>query len=154
MAYMRKYLRRRMDERYSRLSPLSQMGCPNGGWIRAVRDALGMSGAELARRMGVSQQRIATLERGEMELTVQLNTLQRVADALDCELVYALVPRTSLTEMVKAQARLKAVQHHSWVAHHSRLEDQESDDRLNDQIEDLVGEFENRRDLWSDSPRR
>ena len=64
-----------------------------------------------------------------------------------------LVPRTSLTEMVKAQARRKAVQHLSWITHHSRLEDQESDDRLDDQIEDLVGEFENRRDLWSDSPR-
>ena len=70
MAYMRKYVRRRMDERYSRLGPLSEMGRPNGGWIRAVRDALGMSGAELARRMGVSQQRVATLERGELELTV------------------------------------------------------------------------------------
>ena len=153
MAYMRKYVRRRMDERYTRLGPLSEMGRPNGGWIRAVRDALGMSGAELGRRMGVSQQRIAALERAELELAIQLGTFHRVAEALDCELVYALVPRRSLTEMVEAQATRKALQHLRWIAHHSRLEDQESDDSLHDQVQDLAEEFASRRDLWSDSPR-
>ena len=96
---------------------------------------------------------VTALEKGELELATQLNTLARVADALDCELVYALVPRTSLTEMVESQARRKAVQHLRWVAHHSRLEDQADDSDLEDQIADLAEEFKRRRDLWSEERR-
>ena len=153
MAYMREHLRRRMDQRFRRLGPLSELGRPHGGWIRAVRDALGMSATQLAQRLGVSQQRVAALEQGELQLATQLNTLTRVANALDCELVYALVPRTSLTEMVEEQAKRKAVQHLRWVAHHSRLEDQADNSNLDDQIKDLAEEFKSRRDLWSDEHR-
>ncbi len=154
MRHMGTDARRRMDERYRRLGPLSEMGRPHRGWIRAVRDALGMSTTELARRLGISQQRITALEQGELRLSIQLNTLKRVADALDCELIYALVPRTSLTEAVKEQARRKAEQHLEWVAHHSRLENQETDDILNARTEDLAEELTNRRGLWSHSPHR
>ena len=94
MRHMGTHARRRMDERYRRLGPLSEMGRPHRGWIRAVRDALGMSTTELARRLGVSQQRVTALEQGELRLSIQLNTLKRVANALDCELVYAQVPKS------------------------------------------------------------
>ena len=154
MRHMGTHARRRMDERYRRLGPLSEMGRPHRGWIRAVRDALGMSTTELARRLGVSHQRVTALEHAELRFSVQLNTLKRVADAVDCELVYVLVPRTSLTETVKRQARRKAEQHLGWVAHHSRLENQETDDSLDARIEELAEELTNRRGLWSASPHR
>ena len=141
--------RNRMDERYRQLGSLSQMGRPHRGWIRAVREALGMSGAELGHRMGVTQQRVAALEQAERQLAIQLNTLERVADALDCHLVYALVPRTSLNEAVKAQAKRKAVQLLRRAAHHSRLENQASNDSTGARIEDLSEELANRRGLWS-----
>lgn len=141
--------RRRMDERYRRMTPLSEMARPHRGWIRAVRDALGMSGAELGFRLGVSQQRVAAMEQAEVHSSIQLDTLERVADALDCRLVYALVPRTSLTEAVEAQARRKAAHVLHRAAHHSRLEDQASNDSIDARIEDLAEALADRRGLWS-----
>lgn len=151
MKHPRALARYRMDERYRRLDPLSQMLRPHRGWIRAVRDALGMSGAELGHRLGISQQRVAALEQAEIQLSIQLDTLARAADALNCHLVYALVPRTSLTEAVKAQARSKATQILLRAAHHSRLENQAGSDSLDARIEDLAETFVDRRGLWNDS---
>ena len=151
MKHPRALARYRMDERYRRLDPLSQMLRPHRGWIRAVRDALGMSGAELGHRLGISQQRVAALEQAEKQFSIQLDTLERVAAALNCHLVYALVPRTSLTEAVKAQARSKATQILLRAAHHSRLENQAGSDSLDARIEDLAETFVDRRGLWNDS---
>ena len=151
MKHPRALARYRMDERYRRLDPLSQMLRPHRGWIRAVRDALGMSGAELGHRLGISQQRVAALEQAEIQLSIQLDTLERAAAALNCHLVYALVPRTSLTEAVKAQARSKATQILLRAAHHSRLENQAGSDSLDARIEDLAETFVDRRGLWNDS---
>lgn len=138
-----------MDEQYHQLGSLSQMGRPHRGWIRAVRDALGMSGAELGQRLGVSQQRVAAIEQAELRFSIQLDTLERVADALDCHLVYALVPRTSLTGAVGAQARRKAAQLLRRTAHHSRLENQASNDSVDARIKDLAEDLADRRGLWS-----
>ena len=108
-----------------------------------------MTGGDLARRMGVHPSRIPAIERGERELTLKLDTLTRVADALNCDLMYALVPRTSLDGMVADQARRRAAGHLRNVIVHSQLEDQEvTRDDLETQIDDLADEFRRRRDLW------
>lgn len=80
---------------------------PKRGWIHAVRQALDMSGVELAKRLSVSRSTITDIERSEQNGTVRLDTLVRVADALDCDLVYALVPRQSLDETVRQEALRK-----------------------------------------------
>jgi predicted DNA-binding mobile mystery protein A len=144
--------RRQLDARMYRLRPLLNEARPPRGWIRAIRDALGMSTTELGKRMGVAQTRVSVLERSEAEGGIKLDTLRRAADALDCNLVYMFVPRTSLDEAVHAQARRKARAHLRGVAHNMRLEDQaiEGDQ---DQIEDLASEFIDRRGLWTDTPK-
>ncbi len=110
-----------------------------------------MSGNELAARMGVSQQVVSEIERSERQSTARLDTLARAAAAMDCELVYALVPRTTLEEAVHTQARRKAVRHLAHVAHHGRLESQEvSSDEHAAQIEELTSWFAERRGLWTD----
>lgn len=148
--------RRQLDRELEQLRPLVDVARPHKGWIRAIRDALGMSSTELAARLGVSQQRVSDLERGELRETIKLDTLRRAADALDCTLVYALVPRTSLDEAVTQQARRKAAAHLDPIAHHSRLEDQAvSDDDTASQLDDLAARFIDRRGLWTNetSPR-
>ncbi len=111
-----------------------------------------MSSRELADRMRVSQQTIPDLERSEQRVKIKLETLQRAADALDCDLVYFLRPRRSLDEMVRLQARRKAAQHLGPVAHHSRLEDQTVTAADADaQLDDLAAEFIDRRGLWTES---
>ena len=141
--------RRRLDQRLSRHGNLSELAPPAQGWIRTLRDALGMTSGDLARRMGVHQSRVPAIERGEREQTIKINTLARAADAMNCDLVYVLVPRASLDEMVAGQSRRRAIKHLRNVAAHSRLEDQEvAPDDLEAQIADLATEFRHRRDLW------
>ena len=152
MKNQRVVARKRLDERLSRVPDLAR---PNKGWIRALRDALGMSSADLARRMGVSQQRVPAIERGEQDMTIKLDTLMRAAAALDCELVYALVPRTSLDDMVRGQARRRASEQLRRITQHSRLEDQQPTDAdLAAQIEELAADLADRRGLWHDAPSR
>jgi predicted DNA-binding mobile mystery protein A len=145
--------RRKLDDRFARLRPLAHEPTPHLGWIRAIRDALGMSSADLAARMGVIQQNIFDLERSEAHDTIKLATLRRTADALDCDLVYALVPRRTLAESVQTRARLQAAAHIAMVAHHSRLEDQSVTDADTDALlDELAATFIDRRGLWADDP--
>ncbi len=149
--------RRRLDQRFGRHGDLADLAPPPQGWIRTLRDSLGMTSGDLAHRTGVHPSRIPAIERGERERRLKLDTLTRVADAMQCDLVYALVPRTSLNGMVDAQARLCAIRHLQSVMAHSRLEDQEvTPEDLEAQIADLAFEFKRRRDLWrtdEDDPR-
>lgn len=152
MRSTRAVARSRLDARVAHLPDLTR---PNRGWIRALRDALGMSSSDMARRMGVSQQRAYAIERGELDMTIKLDTLMRAADALGCDLVYALAPRTGLEEMVKAQARRKAVEHLRRVTQHSRLEDQQpADADLAAQVEELAAELAEGRGLWNSAQSR
>ena len=140
--------RRALDERLVTHRGLSAR--PHRGWIRAVRDALGMTGAELAARMGVGQSSVAQLERSETEYAIRLETLQRAAHALDCELVYALVPRTSLEDTVRHRARTKAESQLTRIAHHSRLEDQSIHGAASqDQLDALTDALIDKPGLWS-----
>ncbi|MCY4621989.1 MAG: mobile mystery protein A [bacterium] len=144
-------IRRQLDRRSTPLRGLSAWLTPHRGWIRAIRDALGMSGPELATRLGVRQQTIHDLELSEQRRTIQLATLARAADAMDCDLVYAFIPRTSLEEIVRSRALRKATEHLGPIAHHSRLEDQAVGDRETEaMLDDLAERFIDRRGLWTD----
>ncbi len=97
---------------------------PARGWVRAIRDALGMSSRQLAARINISQPAVAQLERSEADGVVQLDTLRRAADALECDLVYVLVPRASLDEIVRSRARTVARADIATVDRTMRLEQQ------------------------------
>lgn len=97
---------------------------PPRGWIRAIRDALGMSAAVLGQRMGVSQVTASKLEKSEVEDRITLKSLRAAAEALDCRLVYALVPNRPLEEVVTAAARRVAEQRIGRTNHSMALENQ------------------------------
>lgn len=144
--------RRHLDRR---LAPLrgTDVVRPPRGWIRALRDALGMSSTELAARIGVSQSRVPAIEQSEVAGSIRLDTLERAARALDCRLVYALIPNNPLEDTVRAQARRKATRHLAEVAHNMRLEDQAvTDTDLAEQIDELAARLVDRRGLWTEDP--
>ena len=144
--------RRHLDARFERLRPLTREARPHRGWIRAIRNALGMSSAELAARMGVSQQTVADFERTEAQDTIRLETLRRVAEALDCDLTYFLVPRMPLEHEVREQARRKAQARVAAVAHQGRLEDQlVSPADTEAQVQEEMDRLLSRRGLWADA---
>jgi predicted DNA-binding mobile mystery protein A len=115
---------RHLDSRFVTLRPLLKAQRPPKGWLRAVRDALGMTTKQFGRRLGVSQPRIIELEQSEVSGGVTLNTLQRAAEALGCRFVYALVPEKPLAETVRERAKVVARQRQAAVEHTMRLEDQ------------------------------
>ena len=109
--------RKNIDRRFAAMKDPQILGRPPRGWIKAIREALGMTSQQLACRMGVSQPRISEIEKQEVAGALTLDTLQRAANALDCQLVYALVPREPLNSLVQkraekvARTRLKAASH-------------------------------------------
>jgi predicted DNA-binding mobile mystery protein A len=123
---------------------------PRSGWIRAIRDALGMSTSELARRAGRSKARISQIERAERDRSLTLDTLDRVAAALGCRVEYLLVPRQPLDEMVWEQARAKATAEIAAVDHTMALEDQQPDaESTGHRIDEAARRYVDRRGLWS-----
>jgi len=98
-------IRQQLDETLARFDPVVDLAPPTTGWIRAVRKALGMSGRQLAERLGLSKQSVARMERDESEGALSLKTMRRVAKGLDCVLVYGLVPHGSLEKLVYDRAR-------------------------------------------------
>ena len=120
-----KLIREQLDQTLKRFRGLQVMNMPPKGWIRAIRDALGMNGRQFAERMGVSPARVSKLESDEVAGAVTLKTMRKAAEALDCTLVYGLVPRTSLDDTVKKQINIYAQQRLNRISHTMALEDQE-----------------------------
>jgi len=111
---------------------------PSGGWLRAIRQAVGMTTRQLAKSVGVSQAAVSDIERAEARGDITLATLQRYAKALDCDVVYALVPRRPLREVVDERADRIARDQVSRVRHTMALEDQStSKEHLEREIADL-----------------
>ena len=148
----RRAARRALDRRFTDVRSLARHAAvPRGGWTRAVREALGMSQADLGRRMGVNASTVMSLERGEREGRVQLDTLRRAADALDCDLVYALVPRRPLESAVQDRARRKAFVALAPVTHSMLLEDQQVlPDAMQAQLDEQTVRLVDRPGLWRD----
>ena len=116
--------RKQLDIRFQDIKKPGLFARPQYGWIRAIRDSLGMSAAQLARRLGVSQPRVTALEQGEVKGRLTLQTLEKTAEALNCTLVYALVPNQSLEKMVQDRAEKIAAARLKTVGHTMDLEDQ------------------------------
>ena len=124
---------------------------PPRGWIRSIRETLGMPRAELARRAHVSGAAIANLERSEAAGSIQLDSLRRVAEALDCVLVYALVPNSSLEETVEQRARTIARRQVGQAQQSMLLEDQRGgDEEVEHLIERIAEQTKNSPALWRD----
>jgi len=123
---------------------------PTIGWIKALRQSLGLTTVAFARRLRVAQQTVVDLESSERAGTITLASLRRAADALDAQFVYALVPRKSLRQTLSERAHELARQRIAPVAHSMRLEAQGlTEKELAQQIDELARELELRpRELW------
>lgn len=139
-----------LDQRLQALQTLRpSLTRPRQGWVRALRTALGMTTAQLARRLGIAQASVVGMEKAEAEDRIQLGTLRRAAEALDCELHYVLLPRTGLQARVEERRAALAEREHGRVAHSMGLEGQyEPDPVLQAMQLRATGEGIRDRDLW------
>jgi predicted DNA-binding mobile mystery protein A len=100
---------------------------PTGGWLRAIRFATGMPASYPAKKLKLSRQAFGQMEGSEAAGTITLKSLKRAADAMNCDLVYAIVPRDgSVRTLINTQAVARAKATVLPVAHSMALENQES----------------------------
>lgn len=131
--------RARLDERFAQFGAAERYRPPARGWIKAIREALGMSTAQLAKRMAVRQPSIVGIEASEEKGTIELATLRRAAEALDCTLVYVLIPNKPLAATVRERALALLQRRRRPVEHTMLLEDQRVKDSVTvAQIEDAL----------------
>lgn len=126
---------------------------PPEGWLKTVRKALGMSGVQLAKKMGVTRARIAQAERAELDGAATLKSMKAAAEAMGCRLVYAVVPEKRIEDVITAQARKKALALVGTASTHMALENQAlPNDKIAREIERLTREIarEMPPDLWND----
>jgi predicted DNA-binding mobile mystery protein A len=141
--------RRLLDSHFDEWQQLRGLARPPHGWIRAIREALGMSAAVLAARLGITAGAVTRLEQSEAADRIQLDTLRRAADALGCDLVYLLVPRRPLDVVVRDRARELARRQTAAVEQTMRLEDQATG-MTSEMEERFVEQLLERGGLWRD----
>lgn len=144
---------RQIDERIRPWRQLREQSPPRGGWIRAIRQVLGMRTNQLAARLGVTQQAVVDLERREAEGSVTLSALRKAANAVECDLLYAVVPRRPVKDILRSRARAVALKRLERIAHSMHLEEQTvPSEEYDQQVEDLTAELMRNfpRELWSE----
>ena len=147
----RRIMREQLDATFKKLNDIRTSQPPVKGWLRSIREALGMSGKQMGERMGVSQPRIVQMEKDEISGAITLKSMRQAAEAMDCVFVYSVVPRVSLEETIRNQAQKVAEKRFSRTSHTMLLENQQvsSEDRqkmLQSKVDDLVRDMP--RDFW------
>jgi predicted DNA-binding mobile mystery protein A len=98
---------------------------PTSGWIASAREALGITLGEVGKRIGSSRQAVQQLEKAEATDRITLGALRRAAEAMGCELLYALVPKSgTFAELAERSVRDRAARDVKSVMHTMMLEDQ------------------------------
>ena len=119
-----KLIRLQLDKQFDEIKHILKFDRPLSGWIKTLRNALGMSATQLAKRMNISQARVSSIESAEIEGSLTLNKINETAKALNCKFVYFLIPEDSLDDIVKKQAIKSVMESHKNVAHSMGLENQ------------------------------
>ncbi len=149
MAKFTSRLRRRQLDQY--LVKYADLSPPPKGFISEIRQALEMSSYSLAERMKISQPAVIQLEESEKNGTITLSSLRKAAEALDCKIVYALVPNKSLEETIMRQAHIRAEQLSESLFKTMGLEKQATTNADKESIiQEIADELiqKGRRELW------
>ncbi len=117
-------------------------------WSKYIREALGMSGGQLAKRLGLAANSLSSLETREIEDRLTLGKIKELANALEGEFVYAFIPKKPLEEVIHQQAKFKALESLSSSDTHMQLEDQAVTSDYQQRLEDLIIEKKSSKYLW------
>lgn len=111
---------------------------PPQGWLKTIREFLGMTTTQLAKKINVAQPRVINLEKNEKN--TKISTMERIADALNCDFVYAFIPRENIDDIIYNQAKKKALKILNRVNKNMGLENQlsDSEDTLEEVIKELL----------------
>ncbi len=132
---------RQLTRTLSAFDAAKQEARPQRGWLRAIREGLGLTLENVGKKLGQSRRRIQEFEEAEAKDRITLHSLRRVAAAMDCELVYAIVPKSgTITELAERRARAQAAEDVLDVEQTMALENQATGN-----VEELIDEETKRR---------
>jgi predicted DNA-binding mobile mystery protein A len=142
---------KQLEKRFESLRSLRYI--PKKGWIRTLRDLYHMSASQLAQRAGVSRVSISQFEKGEKAQTITLKSLFKVAEALNCDVQYTLVPKTPVEDFCKQEAQYKAKEIVKQIQKTMQLEDQAlTADETKDLYHGILKDFEKHPNkIWGES---
>lgn len=118
------------------------------GWIKYMRSILGLTLKELGKRAGLSTPGVANAERRENEGKITLEKLEKIANAMECELVYAFIPKDNISDLLRKKAIEKARKSILKADIHMSLEDQKVNEELELRIERLAEKLIKKGKVW------
>lgn len=140
-------LRKQLDQQHEKIRLLT-IDRPSQGWIKSIREALGMTLYQLGEKIGTTSEAVRVIENSEKSYTISLKTLQKVANGLDCRLFYVLIPRQPLQEKVEAQILKKATSIVQAVSYSMELEDQKTDsEEIKRQVQKVMEDIKRRKNI-------
>ena len=148
----RQQARADLDAQFAEFGPLAAYRRPTVGWIRGIRQALGMSQAELGDKLDITQSALGQLEVREVDGSATLSTMERVAEQLDCDFFYGLAPRGDrlLEQVVQDKAHAVAYAEVAPLVEAQHLDDPAvAAKRLADGIATRAAQLVTKRGLWS-----
>lgn len=144
---------RQLDRRYKEKILLSEIEIPRNGWIREIRTALKMTYKQLSKRLSMTPSAIMKFENNEVRGTINLNSMEKIAEALNCKFVYAIVPNDSLENIIDLQVENFAEKMIKRVSHSMLLESQSvSDKEIKEKVNELKRSLKDKLSskIWND----
>ncbi|MEE9310022.1 MAG: mobile mystery protein A [Cocleimonas sp.] len=139
---------KQLSHYFKKIKDFKSVTTPADGWVRSVRDSLGMSRRQLAGRLGVSVSRIQRLEHDEVTGSVTMKTMMRTAEAVDCVFVYAVIPKTSINDSLQKQGIKKSMQQLGLIENTEIERDEANADLLSALADQMIDK--SKRTLWDE----
>lgn len=146
-------MREQVEEMLNNFDVIKSAPAPKDGWIKTMRQVLGMSISQLAQRLGCTQANVSALEQREKKGGITIEKLEEAAKVMNCRFVYVFVPNKPIDKILENQALITAKKRLSGVEHSMELEDQGlSPAQKKEQLRILVDELlqGNPKKLWED----
>jgi len=141
-----------LDRKFKKINVVKMVTPPPTGWLKAIRVSLGMSLQQLAEKLSITKQSVQEIETREKEGSITIKSLKDVANAMDMQLVYALVPKDGTLEaLIERKAKKMAIDIVSRTSNNMKLEDQENTtERLKKAVEERTVIIKNEmpKTLW------
>jgi len=145
------YQLKQLDKKLYQFNSIKNLLVPTKGWLATIRESLCMTQSQLATRLNYTKAAIRKIEDSEAKETIKIETLKKVANELDCELFYVILPKkSSLVDIIKSRAEAIAKESIIDTAKHMALEDQAALEDIKEQTEILTDELlhNNLKNLW------
>ena len=140
-----KLIIKQLDSHFISLANLRNTHIPKEGWLKSIRQAIGISTTQLAKKLGVTRQSVTEMEQREANGSITIKSLKEAANAMDLQLIYVLMPKDgSLELLIDRKARELATKIVKRASHTMKLENQEnSTERILEAIEERTNQIKN-----------